>query len=243
MSTFGNSPFGQPRVRPLDYGMQAGSPTLVAFFNAVYAWMAAGLGLTAVVAWWASTQPEVMNHLRGPMLIFLVIAELGLVITISAAIQKINATAATVLFLIYAALNGLTLSVIFLIYAHATLAGAFIASAAMFGTMSVYGMVTKSDLSGLGKIAFMGLIGVIVASIVNMFLANTMLTWIVSYIGVAVFVALTAYDTQKLKQIALQTAGDAQLSARLSINGALILYLDFLNLFLFMVQIMGDRRR
>lgn len=242
MSSFGPSPFSRRPVQ-LDYGTHEGSPAVVAFFNAVYMWMAIGLALTGAVGYWVSSNAAAMSYfMHSGILIILLIAELVLVATISMAIQRLSATAATALFLLYAGLNGITLSGIFLVYTHASLIGAFAATAAMFGVMSVYGMFTRSDLSGMGKIAFMGLIGIIVASIVNIFLHSPTLTWIVSYVGVAVFVALTAYDTQRLRQVAISTAGDAVLAARLSISGALMLYLDFLNLFLMLLQIMGDRR-
>ena len=143
----------------------------------------------------------------------------------------------------YAALNGLTLSVIFMVYAHATLASAFVVTAGMFGAMSLYGMFTRRDLTGLGSYLFMALIGLILASFINVFLHAAMLTAIINYVGVFIFVGLTAYDTQKLKEIAIQTSGNAALAARLSINGALALYLDFLNLFLLLLRIMGDRRQ
>jgi FtsH-binding integral membrane protein len=245
MSMFGPGPFSRDRrPYPLQYEAQPYSPAIASFFNAVYAWMAAGLALTAVVAWWVFSHPEVMRHVfSGGTLALIIIAQLVLVMVLSIAVQRISATAATVLFMLYAALNGLTLSAIFLVYALSSIAGAFIASAAMFGVMSVYGMLTRTDLTGLGKLCFMGLIGIIIASVVNMFLANSALSWIVSYAGVAIFVGLTAYDTQRLRQIAYSTAGDAALAARLSVVGALMLYLDFLNLFLFLLQIMGNRRR
>src|SRR5204862_4161782 len=138
---------------------------------------------------------------------------------------------------------GLTLSVIFLVYTQASLYSAFFITAGTFGGMSLYGFVTKRDLTSLGSMLFMALIGLIIASVVNIFWANSTLYWIISYAGVLIFVGLTAYDTQKLKQIAYATANDAAMAARLSINGALMLYLDFINLFLFILRIMGDRRR
>jgi FtsH-binding integral membrane protein len=231
------------RNQPLDYGAQAGSSILVTFFNAVYGWMCAGLALTAVIAWWVSHNPQVMMPLlSGPAIVILFIAQLGLVITISAATRKLNATAATVLFLLYASINGLMFAGIFVIYPMATIAGAFIASAAMFGAMSVYGMVTKTDLSGMGRILMMLLIGLIVASVVNFFIASNALSWALSYLGVLIFVGLTAYDTQRLQQVALATGGDAALASRMAITGALILYLDFINLFLFILRIFGNRR-
>jgi FtsH-binding integral membrane protein len=245
MSAFNQSPFQQQgQGFPLDYGAQAGSPAVASFFNSVYAWMCAGLALTAVVAGWVSVRPDVMLHIfNGPALIGLFIAQIVLVGVISAATRRLSATVATALFLLYAALMGLTLSGIFLVYTAASIAGAFVASAAMFGVMSFIGMVTKADLSGLGKLMFMGLIGLIVASLVNVFFAHGAITWLLSYIGVVIFVGLTAYDTQRLKQFALATAGDQAMASRLAVNGALMLYLDFLNLFLFLLQIMGQGRR
>ena len=218
-------PFGRPD--PLNYFSPSAtdpavSAAVVTFFNAVYAWMSAGLALTALVAWWVSTQPGIIQQiLHGPIFIALIIAELILVFTVAAAVRRIPASVATVLFLIYAALNGLTLSVIFLVYAHAVLFSAFMVTAGTFGAMTVYGLVTRRDLSGMGSLLFMGLIGVVLASVVSMFWHNNMLTVIINYVGVLVFVGLTAYDTQRLKSWAIETAGDAALAARLSISGAL----------------------
>ncbi|MGA3066065.1 MAG: Bax inhibitor-1/YccA family protein [Tepidisphaeraceae bacterium] len=246
MSSFGRSPYSQQQsgVNPLDYAYADGSPAVAAFFNAVYLWMTVGLALTGSIAWWVSTKPAILASVfKGPTLIILFIAEILLVGVISAAVQRISASVATLLFLVYSALNGFTLSGIFVAYSLPSLAGAFIASAVMFGAMSLYGKFTGSDLTGMGKIAFMGLIGIIVASVVNIFLQSPALVWIVSYVGVAVFLGLTAYDTQRLKQVAISTSGDAAMAGRYAINGALMLYLDFLNLFLMLVQIMGNSRR
>jgi FtsH-binding integral membrane protein len=227
----------------LDYQSRVGSSTVIQFFNAVYAWMAAGLGVTAVVAWSVSTQPQLMQSIfRGPLLFVLILAELGLVVAISGMIQRINTGVATALFLLYSALNGLTLSAIFIVYAHATIASAFVVTAGTFAAMSVYGFVTKTDLTKFGPILFMALIGLIIASVVNIFMASSGLYWIITYAGVLIFVGLTAYDTQKLKIIAVQTESNPALAARLSIAGALSLYLDFINLFLFILRIMGNRR-
>ena len=236
------NPFGPSRPYEMRYESRADAGAVARFFNAVYAWMAAGLALTAVVAWWVSTRPDVMAQVfRGPVLIGLVVAQLALVWTVSAATRKLGAGAATALFLLYSALNGLTLSVLFIAYAHATLASAFVISAGMFGAMSVFGFVTKRDLSGLGSLLFMALIGLILASVVSLFWRNSMLTTIINYAGVLIFVGLTAYDTQRLKEVAVATAGDAAAAARYSVNGALTLYLDFINLFLFLVRILGRR--
>jgi hypothetical protein len=242
------STFPSPQQQPfsLDYGRTADAGVIARFFNNVYAWMAAGLAVTAGVAWWTSTQPQVMQHIFGSGLMWvLIIAELALVWTISSALQRIGPVAATVLFMIYAALNGLTLSVVLLVYAKALIASAFLVTAATFGATSVYGFVTRRDLTSLGAYLFMGLIGIIIASVVSMFWHPTWLTVVINYVGVFLFIGLTAYDTQRLKNLALQTQEDGTLAARLSITGALMLYLDFLNLFLFIVSILGnnDRRR
>jgi uncharacterized protein len=235
------SPYQGPQ--DLDYQSRVGTSTVSSFFNAVYAWMSAGLALTALVAWWVSTQPQLMTSVfRGPVLIILFIAQIGLVMAISAAINKINAATATVLFMLYSALNGLTLSAIFIIYAQATLASAFLVTAGTFAAVSIYGFVTKADLTRLGTFLYMALFGLVIASVVNIFFASSGLYWIITYAGVLIFVGLTAYDTQKLKMIAYQTEGNAALAARLSINGALMLYLDFVNLFLFILRLMGNRK-
>ncbi|MGB7158992.1 MAG: Bax inhibitor-1/YccA family protein [Tepidisphaeraceae bacterium] len=237
------SPFNDARSAPLGYESRTDSVTLVQFFNSVYAWMASGVALSAVVAWWVSTQPQVMAQIfRGPALIILFIAQIALVFTISGAINKIGAGAATALFMLYAALNGLTLSAIFIVYTGASLVTTFAVTAGMFGAMSVYGFVTKRDLTRLGSLLFMALIGLIIASVVNIFWANSTLEWIITYAGVLIFVGLTAYDTQALKMMAIQLADNPAMAARMAIVGALKLYLDFINLFLFMLRILGDRR-
>lgn len=238
-----NNPFtgGFARPRPLDYGRES-TPAVAAFFNAVYAWMATGLALTGVVAWLTYQHPQVLASLGMGGIIVLFLVEIGLVVAISGAINRISATAATALFLLYSALNGLLLSGIFVVYTHASIASTFLVTAGAFGATSVYGYVTKRDLTRVGSLAFMALIGLILASLVNLFLHSPALYWLVSYAGVLIFTALTAYDTQKLKEIAYQTAGDPRLSARLAISGSLALYLDFINLFLFLLRILGNRR-
>jgi len=240
MSMWGSSP------HPLDdYSMGGVRDTaVIRFFNAVYAWMAVGLAVTGLVSWWVSTDYQVLKSVNSPgALIGIFVAELVLVFVISSAVRRLSAAAATALFVLYAALNGLLFSGIFILYTKTSIASAFGACAAMFAVMSVYGMFTKSDLTKLGKILFMALIGLVVATIINIFVATTMFNWIVSYAGVIIFAGLTAYDTQRLSQIAAQTQGDPTLAARLSVNGALTLYLDFINMFLFLLRIMGDRKQ
>jgi uncharacterized protein len=235
------TPFGAPRE--FEYDESRVSPSTISrFFNAVYAWMSAGLALTAVVAWWVSTQPQLVAMIHGPVMFILFLVLIGLVFTVSGAINRISATTATILFMLYAALNGLFLSGIFLVYAHASIAAAFLVTAGTFAVVSLYGFVTKTDLTRLGGILMMALIGLVIASIVNIFFASSALYWAITYIGVLIFVGLTAYDTQKLKMIAVQTESSPELAARLSIVGALALYLDFLNLFLMMLRLMGNRR-
>jgi FtsH-binding integral membrane protein len=225
----------------------AASPEVVAFFNSVFGWMAAGLGLTALVAWlFASNIQQLTGFFSPGALIGLFIAQILLVMVISGAVNAINANVATILFLLYSALNGITLSGLFLMYAGVTLAGTFLVTAVTFGAMCIFGMVTRSDLTRLGNLCFMFLIGIILASVVNIFFASSALYWAVTYLGVVLFVGLTAYDTQRLKYIAVQTSGNAAMSARYSVVGALRLYLDFLNLFLMLLRILGQnggRRR
>ena len=228
--------------QPLGYESQADAGVVVRFFNVVYAWMAAGLALTAVVAWFVSTRPEIQRVvLNLPVLIILFVAQIGLVIAISAAVNRLSAGVATGLFMLYSALMGVTLTGIFLVYTHASLASTFLVTAGTFGATSIYGMVTKRDLTRLGSLMFMALIGLIIATVVNIFLRSPAMYWIITYAGVLIFVGLTAYDTQRLKAIAIQTAHDPRMAARYAVNGALSLYLDFINLFLFLLRFMGNR--
>jgi uncharacterized protein len=242
MSRFPN-PQNVSRPYEVDYSSIGDRSAVASFFNNVYAWMSAGLALTAVVAWYVSTNLALVEWLFGSGIwIALIIAQLVLVFTISAAVNRLSPSAATALFLLYAALMGLTLSVIFLAYTLPSIAGTFLATAGTFGATSIYGYVTKRDLTRLGSLLFMALIGLIIASVVNIFLANSTLYWIITYAGVAIFVGLTAYDTQRLREIAIATANDPRMAARYAINGALTLYLDFINLFLLLLRLLGDRR-
>ena len=215
------------------------------FIRSVYNWMAAGLGLTGVVAFYISNSEAMLQVIFGNPLIFfgLIIAELGMVFYLSARVQKIQAATATALFIIYSALNGVTLSFIFIAYTPASITSTLFVCAATFVACSIFGFTTKKDLTSLGSFMFMGLIGIIIASLVNLFIQSSALTTIVSYIGVLVFVGLTAYDTQKLKHMAMtQPAGlDAGVVRKGAIMGALSLYLDFINLFLMLLYIMGGR--
>jgi len=243
MSMYPN-PYGTARPHPLGYESSGNAIVMARFFNAVYGWMAAGLALTGVIAWWVSSRPDLIQaYLRGPVIIGLFVAQIVLVIAVSGAVNRIGPVAATLMFLLYAALTGVTLSVIFWIYSKQTIAGAFVASAATFGAMSLYGLVTRRDLTRFGSLLFMGLIGLVIASVVSMFWHSTALVVIINYVGVFLFLGLTAYDTQRLRAIAVQTSGNTRMSERYAIVGALMLYLDFINLFVFLLRIMGDRRR
>ncbi len=205
----------------------------------VYAWMGAGLLITAFIAFATISTPALFNAVVGNKLIFygLMIGELGLVIALSAAINRISASFATMMFLVYSALNGITFSVILLVYTADSIASTFFITAAMFGAMSAYGYFTRRDLTSWGSFLFMGLIGVVIASVVNIFLKSGSVSWIVSAIGVLVFTGLTAYDTWKIKALAAQGGG-----RKPAILGALTLYLDFINLFLMLLRLLGRRR-
>ena len=206
----------------------------------VYAWMGAGLALTALMALITVSTPELLKAIVGNRLVFygLMFGELALVFALSGAIHRMSAGVATLLFIGYSALNGLTLSVIFLGYTADSIASTFAVSAAMFGAMSIYGYATKKDLTSWGNFLFMGLIGIVIASLVNIFMKNDAVSWVVSAIGVIVFTGLTAYDTWKIKALAAEGAE----GRKPAILGALTLYLDFINLFLMLLRLMGGRR-
>jgi FtsH-binding integral membrane protein len=216
------------------------------FVRSVYNWMAVGLALTGGIAYYTAHSQAMMRLIYGnPMTIFILIAvELGLVFYLSARIQRLEGSTATALFMLYAALNGVTLSFIFIVYSSTSIASTFFICSATFVACSIYGMSTQRDLTSVGGFMMMGLIGIIIASLVNMFIKSTAMQMIISYIGVFVFVGLTAYDTQKLKHMALtQPAGlDAGVIRKGAILGALTLYLDFINLFLMLLRIFGNSR-
>lgn len=215
------------------------------FIRSVYNWMSIGLALTGLIAYYVSNDAGIQSLIFGNKLVFfgLIIAELALVFTISARVNKMKASTATSLFIIYAALNGATLSSVFLIYTSSSIASTFFICAATFIACSIYGMTTKRDLTSMGGFMAMGLIGILIASVVNIFIRSSAMNMIISYIGVIVFVGLTAYDTQKLKHMAItQPSGlDAGVIRKGAIMGALSLYLDFINLFLMLLRIMGNR--
>jgi FtsH-binding integral membrane protein len=216
------------------------------FVRSVYNWMGIGLAVTGLVAFYVSGSEALIRLVFGNRLIFfaLIIGELGLVFAISGMVNRMRAGTATALFVIYSALNGVTLSFIFLVYARASIVSTFFICSATFLACSVYGWTTRKDLTSWGGFFMMGLIGIVIASLVNMFIRSSALSMIVSYIGVFVFVGLTAYDTQKIKNMALaQPAGlDEAVVRKGAILGALSLYLDFINLFLMLLRILGQSR-
>jgi Integral membrane protein, interacts with FtsH len=216
-----------------------------AFLRSVYRWMATGLALTAVVSLFVASSPAALTFIFGNQLVFfgLIIGQLGMVFYLSARISKLSAEAATGLFLVYSALNGATLASIFIVYEIGSIMQAFFTAAGMFAAISIYGSVTKRDLTGVGSFCMMGLFGIIIAAIVNIFLGSDQLAFGISIVGVIVFVGLTAYDTQKLKMMGESLPhNDALAVRRGTILGALTLYLDFINLFLMLLRLFGDRR-
>jgi FtsH-binding integral membrane protein len=206
----------------------------------VYAWMGAGLGITAFIALLTLSSPAILNAVAGNRLVFygLMIGELALVFTLSGAINRLSATSATLIFITYSALNGVTLSVVALVYTASSITSTFVTTAGMFGAMSAYGYLTRRDLTSWGSFLFMGLIGVVIASVVNIFVASSAASWVISAIGVLVFTGLTAYDTWKIKELAAQGIS----GRKPAILGALTLYLDFINLFLMLLRFTGNRR-
>lgn len=214
------------------------------FINKVYGWMALALAITGFVALRTASSETMINLIAGNQILFfgIILAELGLVFWLSRSIESMNASKAIGLFLLYSALNGLTFSILFLVYTAGSIASTFFITAGTFGVMSAYGYFTKKDLTSIGNIAFMGLIGIIIATVVNIFWHNEILYWAVTYIGVLVFVALTAYDTQKIKKMSLEMDVESEEGSKGAIMGALTLYLDFINMFIFLLRIFGSRK-
>ena len=210
----------------------------------VYAWMSLALFLTALTSFFVASSPGLVQVIFGNKLVFygLLIGEVALVFYLSSALMRLSAETATALFLGYSILNGLTMAFIFLIYTTGSIASTFLITAGIFGIMSAYGFYTKRDLTTLGNLCFMGLIGIIIASIVNIFWQNGTFYWITTCIGVLVFVGLIAYDTQKLKVLNATQVEGADNGQQKAIFGALTLYLDFINLFLMLLRLFGGRR-
>lgn len=214
------------------------------FVVKVYGWMMAGLMVTGVTSLLILYTPGLLDLIFSSRWVYigLFVAQLGLVVYLSARIEKMSAATATMVFIGYSALTGLTLSVIFLVYTAASLATTFFVTAGTFGLMSAYGYVTRRDLTGFGSFLMMGLIGMVLASVVNMFFSNSMVYWITTYIGIFIFVGLTAYDTQKIKQMSGLALEGGEIEQKGAIMGALRLYLDFINLFLLLLRLLGNRK-
>jgi FtsH-binding integral membrane protein len=225
---------------------QAAAEASTIFLAKVFNWMAIGLGLTGLAAFLTVNSQTALQIIFGNQIVFygLIFGELGMVFYLSARIQKISAQAATALFVTYSILNGVTLSAILLLYTASSVAATFFITAGMFGAMAVYGFVTKKDLSSWGSFLFMGLIGIIIAMVVNIFLQSSMMSWVISGIGVIIFTGLTAYDVQQITRMGEQGImdGGEAVIRKGAIMGALKLYLDFINLFLMLLRFMGDRR-
>ena len=228
-----------------DYALRAPglSAGVNAFLRGVYGWMAAGLAITAISAFVVGSSPALVYAVVTNRLLFwgLVIAQLGIVFGLSARVQSLAPGTAAMLFVLYSLLTGVTLSVIMLAYTGESIATTFVVTAGMFGGLAFYGSTTRRDLTGLGSFLFMGLIGLVIASLVGLFWHNDALQFVISFIGVIVFTGLTAYDAQRLKEMALANPGGGQVGAY-EIVGALALYLDFINLFLFLLRFTGNRR-
>lgn len=227
-------------TREEELSMSAAFPVLM---RKVYVWMTLALVITGATAYGVATSPGLMMAIATNKLLFwgLIIAEFGLVVAISAAINKLSLTTATLLFVLYSVINGATLSFIFAIYTMSSIASVFFITAGTFAVMAFIGYTTKKDLTSMGKILLMALIGIIIATVVNIFLKSTGLEMIVSYLGVLIFVGLTAYDSQKIKQMLLMAPDAGEGAQKLALLGALSLYLDFVNLFIYMLRIFGRR--
>ena len=205
--------------------------------------MTLALAITGFTAYGVATSPGILQAIYTNQILFwgLVIAEFALVFGVSAAINRLSLTTATLMFVLYSVINGALLSYIFLAYTASSVATVFFITAGTFGVMALIGYTTKADLSSMGKILFMALIGLIIATIVNVFVKSDGLTMILSYVGVLIFIGLTAYDTQKIKQMLMQAPDASESAQKMALLGALTLYLDFINLFIYLLRIFGKR--
>lgn len=210
----------------------------------VYIWMTLALLITGMTAFYVATSPTLLTAIFTNQTLFwgLLIAELALVVGVSAAINRLSLLVATILFILYSVINGATMSIIFLIYEASSIATVFFITAGTFGAMAAIGYTTKKDLSSMGRILYMALIGLVIATVVNIFIKSSSMMMILSYIGVIVFVGLTAWDSQKIKQMLIQAPNVDEATQKVALLGALTLYLDFINLFLYMLRIFGRRR-
>ncbi|MBR6031164.1 MAG: Bax inhibitor-1/YccA family protein [Bacteroidaceae bacterium] len=210
----------------------------------VYLWMTLALAITGMTAYYVATSEAILTAILTNRALFwgLLIAELGLVWGVSAAINRLSLLVATLMFILYSVINGATMSIIFLVYDASSIATVFFITAGTFGAMAAIGYTTNKDLSSLGRILFMALIGLVIATVVNLFLKSPAMMMILSYIGVLIFVGLTAWDSQKIKQMLLHAPDVDEATQKVALLGALTLYLDFVNLFLYLLRIFGRRR-
>lgn len=234
----------QSEMRPAydTLGPVAAAEKITGFLRAVYGWMCAGLGVTAAVAWLTLSTPAIVQAMATNQFLFfgLIIAELGLVMYLSARALQLAPGTAAGLFILYSALNGVTLSLVLLVYTGESVFNAFVVAAGMFGAVAVYGTTTSRSLAGMGQFLFMGLIGVVIASVVGLFWQSSGLQFVIACAGVLVFTGLTAWDAQRLKQLAVSLP-DGQ-TGSFAVIGALSLYLNFINLFLMLLRLLGGRR-
>lgn len=237
---FDNTAFG--RINEKELGLEKNT-TMSVLMRKVYTWMAMALVITGICAYGVANSPALLSLIYGSSMtiVILCIAEFGLVVWLSARIGKMSLTTATMMFIIYSVLNGVTLSFIFLAYTQASIAKVFFITAGTFGLMALVGHTTKVDLSKMGGILLMALIGVIIASVVNIFIKSTGFDFILSIITVLIFVGLTAYDTQKIKEMLLMAPDTGETAQKVALMGALSLYLDFINLFIHLLRIFGKR--
>ena len=230
--------FGKP-----EYALGTEASSAAAVFRLVYGWMCAGLALSGAVAWYTAASGLWAKVLQGPGFIACIVAELALVLVLSAGINKLSAFAACAMFLLYSAVNGLTLSVVFIAYELALVERVFFISSGMFGGLALWGTFTKGNLSGIGSICGMALWGLVLACVVNLFFKSSGLDFAISFVGILVFTGLTMYDAQKIKRLAEESGSmDSVAIRKVGIMGALSLYLDFINLFLHILRFMGRKR-
>ena len=231
--------------RQLTHEQELGmSRVFPALMRKVYVWMALALAITAITAYGVATSPALLSLIYSSKFTFfgLIIAELVLVFWLSARIHKLSLTTGTLMFILYSVINGATLASIFAVYSMNVIGQTFVVTAGTFGAMAVYGYFTKKDLTSWGRLLIMGVIGLIIAGIVNMFLHNSMMDFVVSCLGVLIFVGLTAYDSQKIKQMLAMQVDMGETAQKIALMGALSLYLDFINLFLYLLRLFGRER-
>ena len=227
------------------YGQATSSVAVSTLMKSVYVWMTLALAVTGMTAAYVAGNLPLMSAILSNRILFfgIIIAELAMVWTLSARIDRLSFATSGLLFALYSILNGVTMSVLFIAFTSASIAQTFFITAGTFGAMSLVGFTTKKDLTSMGSLFFMALIGLIIASLVNIFWQNSVIYWVISYVGVLLFVGLTAYDTQKIKQMVYAHGNEVnETTQKLALLGSLTLYLDFINLFIYLLRILGDRK-